>query len=75
MGDTTERACSDELVRAVDYSPQYGAVCPVCHHGYAPVYTTRPWEGNLRIRYHACVCGARFKSVERDMVCITQPKT
>lgn len=39
-----------------------GAVCPRCGE-FVPAYRTM--SGAPVIRYHACGCGARFKSVER----------
>ena len=57
----------------VDFSPKNGALCPACAKR-AKIYSTKPWEGNLRVRYHRCenerclLCriGATIKSVEMD---------
>jgi len=52
---------------AVDYSPRYGAICPVCGAERCRVTRTDPWFGSCRERFHRCkACGLRFKSVEAD---------
>jgi len=38
----------------VDYSPRFGAVCPVCGKAKIPIVTSRPWRDNLKTRYHKC---------------------
>ncbi|MEJ2691376.1 MAG: hypothetical protein P8130_15830 [Deltaproteobacteria bacterium] len=38
----------------VDYSPQFGAVCPFCKTPRAHVRASLPWENNMKIRYHLC---------------------
>lgn len=41
------------------------AACPYCRAPWAPVRNVMPWEGNTRVRYHACRrCGKSFKSIE-----------
>lgn len=37
----------------VDYSPRHGARCPWCKKKMR-IYSTLPWDGNIRIRYHHC---------------------
>lgn len=37
----------------VDYRPRTGALCPACGKP-AKIVSTKPWEGDLRIRYHRC---------------------
>ncbi len=59
----------------VDYSPRTGATCPSCGKK-ARIYSTKPWEGTARIRYHRCentacvlhALGVTIKSVEVDVV-------
>jgi len=56
----------------VDYYPTTGAYCPFCGKKKVSVYTTRPWDGYTRIRYHKCgnprcylnQIGKTIKSVE-----------
>ncbi len=59
----------------VDFSPRLGARCPSCGER-AKIYSTKPWEEAIRIRYHRCdnkICvlcqmGQTIKSVEEDSV-------
>ena len=59
----------------VDFSPRHGARCPSCGQR-AKIYSTKPWEGAVRVRYHRCnnekcvLCrmGRTIKSVEEDLV-------
>ena len=37
----------------VDYSPKSGALCPWCG-SKSKITSTRPWDENIRIRYHRC---------------------
>lgn len=63
----------DLAASGVDYSPRYGALCPGCRKR-AKIYSTRPWEGAVRVRYHRCMTpgcvinrlGKTIKSVEED---------
>lgn len=58
----------------VDYSPRTGATCPWCGAERMRTVTTRPWEGDARVRFHLCSnprcllasLGQRVKSVEVD---------
>ena len=58
----------------VDFSPRRGALCPSCH-GRAKIYSTKPWEGSVRVRYHRCentrcclnTMGVTIKSIEEDV--------
>jgi len=74
---------TDELERAielaaagVDYSPRYGAVCPLCGTPRARVTGSLPWDGNIKVRYHRCAnqecrlarLKVSIKSVEVDNV-------
>ena len=38
---------------SVDYSPRYGARCPECG-ARMRVHTSKPWEENIKVRYHKC---------------------
>jgi hypothetical protein len=38
----------------VDYLPRDGATCPWCGKTRIPVYSTKPWSGDVRVRYHHC---------------------
>jgi hypothetical protein len=56
----------------VDYSARLGARCPWCGQR-TKVYSTRPWESDVRIRYHhcinsACVLAAMNKTVKSVQV-------
>ena len=44
----------EKAEQSVDYTPRHGAVCPECSRKNIPVVTSRPWEGDTRIRYHRC---------------------
>ena len=37
----------------VDFRPRTGALCPACSRP-AKIVSTKPWDGDLRIRYHRC---------------------
>ncbi|MEG6505876.1 transcriptional regulator [Nitratidesulfovibrio sp. 1201_IL3209] len=39
---------------AVDYIPRTGATCPVCGAQRLRVVCTKPWIGNVRVRFHRC---------------------
>lgn len=60
--------------QSVDYSPRYGAVCPECGTTNLKVITSRPWEDNIKVRFHKCrnpeclLCwmGTSIKSVQID---------
>lgn len=39
----------------VDYSPRTGATCPSCGAIRLRVVTTRPWDGEARVRFHKCL--------------------
>ena len=57
----------------VIWSPRAKATCPQCGLGGVTPYTTRPWEGGARLRYHKCpACGANFKSVEQDATTVPE---
>ena len=43
-----------------------GVKCPSCGLLKPRVVRTMPMEGYIRIRYHRCICGCRFKSVEEE---------
>jgi len=40
--------------KGVDFTAKHGAVCPWCGKERIPIYCTRPWSGDVRIRYHHC---------------------
>jgi len=43
-----------ELAAAgVDFSPQFGALCPWCGKK-SRIFKTMPWEESIRVRYHRC---------------------
>ena len=42
-----------KVENAIDYSARDGAVCPECGERLA-IVTSRPWEGDCKIRYHKC---------------------
>ena len=51
----------------VDWSSKHGGVCPRCAHKRCKVTRSMPWDGDTRVRYHACQkCGTVFKSLETD---------
>jgi len=60
-----------EAEAGVDFSSRHGAKCPACGKR-AKVVTTRPWEEDVRVRYHQCQAsgcvlagqGKMIKSVE-----------
>ena len=64
-----------EAENGVDFSPRTGALCPSCRKK-AKIYSTKPWEGSARVRYHLCENGAcvlcamkvTIKSIEVDGV-------
>lgn len=66
-------AATNEAAAGVDYSSRFGAVCPWCGKR-TMVQTTKPWEDNMRIRYHRCendrcglaAMGVSIKSLEVD---------
>ncbi len=67
-------AATKEAAAGVDYSSRFGAVCPWCGKR-TKVQTTKPWEDDMRIRYHRCengkcslaVMGTNIKSLEVDL--------
>lgn len=58
----------------IDYSSRWGAVCPYCKTPKAKVITSKPWEENMKIRYHKCLnkecllfkMEITIKSIEED---------
>jgi len=44
----------EAAANGVDYRPKEGAVCPWCGKKKIPVYSTKPWSGSVRVRYHHC---------------------
>ncbi|MCK9324566.1 MAG: hypothetical protein M0P69_03630 [Bacteroidales bacterium] len=50
----TVAAAIEMAGQGVDYTPKSGAVCPWCGKDRIPVYCTKPWSGDVRIRYHHC---------------------
>ncbi len=64
----------EEAETGVVFSQRHGAMCPACNQR-AKIYSTKPWEGPVRIRYHRCsnpqcvLCraGKTIKSVEEDV--------
>ncbi len=64
-----------EAEGGVDYSSRHGALCPACGKK-ARIYSTKKWEGSVRIRYHRCetagcylaAMGVSIKSIEEDKV-------
>lgn len=63
----------EKAEQSVDYSPRDGAVCPECGKRKMPIVTSRPWDGDCKIRYHRCdnkpdcllaVMGTTVKSVQ-----------
>ncbi len=46
-------SAQDIAAGGVDYSPKNGALCPWCG-GKAKITNTRPWDENVRVRYHRC---------------------
>jgi hypothetical protein len=49
----------------VNWDPETGAPCPTCGAKKAPVKSSMPREGGLKVRHHRCRgCGERFKSIE-----------
>jgi len=42
-----------EAEAGVDFSRRFGARCPCCGRP-AKIVRTRPWEGDIRLRYHRC---------------------
>lgn len=53
-----------EAENGVDYSPRYGALCPACGNR-ARIYSTKPWEGITRTRYHYCETAGCFLNAMR----------
>ncbi|WP_028582339.1 hypothetical protein [Desulfogranum japonicum] len=64
----------EETEGGVTYSPRHGALYPACSER-AKIYSTKSWEGSVRIRYHRycnLLClfnriGKTIKSVEEDI--------
>lgn len=52
----------DELLDGVIWKP---VRCPKCGGRNCPTYASHQ-QDNPGIRYHACECGQRFKSIEED---------
>lgn len=53
-----------EAENGVDYSSRHGALCPACG-GKARIYSTKPWDGTTRVRYHYCEAAGCFLSAMR----------
>jgi len=51
---------------AIEYHPprRAGAECPQCK-AWVPHYCVLPEHMGMIVRYHACTCGFKFKSIER----------
>lgn len=55
----------------VDYDARDGARCPVCGQR-SKVVTSRPWQENIKVRYHVCqneycpfhISNTQFKSIQ-----------
>ncbi len=52
------------MTRGATYSAKDGGVCPVCERKKCRIVRTMEWVGNVRERYHKCLCGNTFKSVQ-----------
>ncbi len=58
--------------QSIDYTPKHGAVCPECGQKHIKIYASRPWEDDIKIRYHKCtneecllsMIGVSIKSVQ-----------
>lgn len=48
----------------VYWDPEFGAVCPRCGGKKVPVTSSPPWSDGMKVRFHKCQCGERFKSVQ-----------
>ena len=63
----------EKVSEGLVYDRKTGATCPVCHERLR-VYCSRPWNGNVKVRYHWCAnieCilhqfEIRMKSVEEE---------
>lgn len=54
------------IPHAGEYSPSRNAgCCPGCGE-WVKAYDVKPWAGNVRLRYHRCACGERFKTPQVD---------
>ena len=40
--------------KSVDYFPKDGAICPECGMKNLKTITSRPWEWDVKLRYHRC---------------------
>lgn len=57
MNSPAEIAVATALATAqkgVDYSAKEGAVCPTCGAAHLRVVCTKPWDGDVRLRFHRC---------------------
>lgn len=43
----------NQAAEGVAYSPRHGALCPFCGKRMR-VTVTKPWEGDMRVRWHRC---------------------
>ena len=63
----------EKASEGVVYDHKKGAACPACHERLR-VYCSRPWNGNVKIRYHQCAnrecilhqLEMKMKSVEEE---------
>jgi hypothetical protein len=63
---TPETEADDKQMQIVDYISRAfpHCVCPRCKSGDPRIYKTRQYSGRATLRYHACYCGIKLKSME-----------
>lgn len=59
-----QTALAELRAHGVDYDPENGGVCPLCGQKKCKIYTSLPWGGGYKFRYHRCTCGFSFKSIQ-----------
>lgn len=55
-----------ENKNGVDYSAQYGVICPNCGKMKVSAYHREPWLNGRKVRYHRCMCGWSGSSLQID---------
>lgn len=48
----------------VYWDPELGATCPHCGSSKVPVTSSPPWNDGVKVRFHRCSCGSKFKSIQ-----------
>jgi len=47
-------AVAEKIKEGLEYTSQFGAVCPLCGQTRIRTYSSPKWKDGVKIRYHRC---------------------